>query len=255
MVKACVVSERHVKAIVCVRPLELALVSRPDPVRRPDEVLVRIRCVGLCGTDYHIYEGNQPFLNYPRIMGPELSGEVAAAPADSGVRPGQIVAINPYLSGGRCRACRRGRPNCCSHIQVLGVHRDGGMSDYLCVPPHAVVDATGLTLEQAAMVEFLAIGAHAVSRSGACSGDRVLVGVAKGDLVFAGPEFHKRETTLLASPNALKEDFDRVIAAMKAGRIPDPALYTHGFDAVDMPTRLPRLIVEADQVLKAIARF
>ncbi|MFV3131616.1 zinc-binding alcohol dehydrogenase family protein [Niveispirillum sp. KHB5.9] len=323
------------------------LISRPEPVPQADEVLLRIRCVGLCGTDYHIYGGDQPFLDYPRIMGHELAGEVMVAPPGSPLRPGQTVTINPYLPCGSCRACRRGRPNCCTHIQVLGVHRDGGMCEFLSVPERAVVDATGLTLEQAAMVEFLAIGAHAVARSGAGADDRVLVvgagpigiasalfarlngasvtlmdmrgarlayaasrlgftdivragekaadqlrartdgemfdvvfdatghvgamsaglanvahggtyllvGVAKGDLVFADPEFHKRETSLLASRNALTSDFLRVIAAIKAGQIPDAALYTHGFDAVDMPTRLPRLIAEADHVLKAIARF
>ncbi|MBJ7418210.1 MAG: alcohol dehydrogenase catalytic domain-containing protein, partial [Niveispirillum sp.] len=148
------------KAVVCEQPGTLSLVTRPPPVRQTDEVLVRIRCVGLCGTDYHIYEGNQPYLAYPRVMGHELAGEVVEVPVGSALRPGQTVTINPYLPCGTCRACRRGRPNCCSGIQVLGVHRDGGMCEYLSVQAHAVIDATGLTLEQAAMVEFLSIGAH-----------------------------------------------------------------------------------------------
>lgn len=83
----------------------------------------------------------------------------------------------------------------------------------------------------------------------------MLAGVAKGNLVFADPEFHKHETTLLASRNALKADCDRVVAAIRSGYVPDAALYTQCFDAVEMPTRLPRLIAEADIVLKAIARF
>jgi threonine dehydrogenase-like Zn-dependent dehydrogenase len=86
-------------------------------------------------------------------------------------------------------------------------------------------------------------------------GKLVLVGVAPGNLVFPDPEFHKRETTLLASRNALAVDFDRVVAAMKDGGIPTAALQTHSFAADEMPTRLPALIEEADHVLKAIASF
>jgi threonine dehydrogenase-like Zn-dependent dehydrogenase len=79
--------------------------------------------------------------------------------------------------------------------------------------------------------------------------------VAPGDLVFADPEFHKRETTLLASRNALAEDFKRVIAAMRAGKIPTRALQTHSVRAEDLPETIPMLIAEADNVLKAIAHF
>ena len=71
----------------------------------------------------------------------------------------------PYLSCGVCVACRRGKTNCCQRIAVLGVHIDGGMADYVCVPEGNVAAADGVTLDQAAMVEFLAIGAHAVRRA------------------------------------------------------------------------------------------
>ncbi|WCM28636.1 zinc-binding alcohol dehydrogenase family protein [Sphingomonas sp. QA11] len=310
-------------------------------------MLVRIRRVGLCGTDYHIFAGRHPFLAYPRVMGHELAGEIEQAPSGSAFHKGQVVAINPYLYCGTCIACRHDKPNACANIQVLGVHVDGGMCDILAVPESAVIDATGLTFDQAAMLEFLAIGAHAVSRArlkstdhvlvtgagpigiatalfaqiegakvtlvdtrqarldyalknldltdietagpdlsaklaertagemfdvvfdatGALSamaqslafvangGTLVLVGVAPGNLIFDDPEFHKRETTLLASRNALSADFDRVIAAIRAGHIPFDALKTHGVQAEDLPKRIPMLIAEADNVLKAIAHF
>jgi len=86
-------------------------------------------------------------------------------------------------------------------------------------------------------------------------GSYVLVGVAKGDLVFADPEFHKRETTLLASRNALAADFARVIAAIRDGAIDTAALHTHSVAAIDLPAELPGLVARADQVLKAIATF
>lgn len=335
------------KSIVCREPFSLSVEDRPAPVAKDDELIIRIRRVGLCGTDYHIFAGRHPFLAYPRVMGHELAGEVHAAPEGSSFQVGQIIAVNPYLACGTCIACRRGKPNACVNISVLGVHADGGMAEFLAVPQRAVIDATGLTLDQAAMMEFLAIGAHAVARSQVSAQDRVLVvgagpigvacglfarfsgarvtmvdtratrlafardrlgfddtldvtptlaaslaehtdgdmfdavfdatgslaamtqslayvahggklvlvGVAPGDLIFADPEFHKRETTLLASRNALAADFERVKQAMLSGAIPTEALHTHSLDAQDMPTRLPELITEADHVLKAIASF
>jgi 2-desacetyl-2-hydroxyethyl bacteriochlorophyllide A dehydrogenase len=335
------------KAVICEEPNRLGVIDRPAPVAASGEVLVRIRSIGLCGTDYHIFAGRHPFLAYPRVMGHELAGEVEQAPPGSPLRPGQIVAINPYLACGTCIACRKGKPNACTKIRVLGVHADGGMCELLAVPESAVLDATGLTLDQAAMIEFLAIGCHAVARADVAPGERVLVvgagpigvgaglfarfrggvvtlvdtrdtrlayardklgfadvlqvspdlaetlaartdgemfdvvfdatgalpamaqslnyvahggrlvlvGVAPGDLVLADPEFHKRETTMLASRNALNRDFEQVIAAIKAGEIPTAALHTHSLAAVDLPERLPQLIAEADHVLKAIAHF
>ena len=144
------------KAIVCQEPFLLDIVTRPEPQPGDGELLVRIKRVGLCGTDYHIFAGRHPFLTYPRVMGHELAGEVVSAPAASKFQPGQLVAINPYLACGHCAACRKGKPNACANISVLGVHADGGMCDMLAVPESAAIDATGLTPDQAAMLEFLA---------------------------------------------------------------------------------------------------
>ena len=143
-------------------------------------MLVRLRRAGVCGTDLHIFEGTQPYFEYPRIIGHELAGEIAEVGAGGLFRPGQQVAIIPYLSCGACVACRRGKTNCCQRLSVLGVHRDGGMADYVSVPEANVIAAGDVGLDQAAMVEFLAIGAHAVGRGAVERGDRVLV-------VGAGP--------------------------------------------------------------------
>jgi 2-desacetyl-2-hydroxyethyl bacteriochlorophyllide A dehydrogenase len=142
--------------------------------------MVRPIRVGICGTDYHIYEGKHPFLEYPRVMGHELAVEVLEAPPESGWRAGEIAVVNPYLSCGTCIACRAGKPNCCVRISVLGVHRDGGMAALLSLPARNLVRADGLDADACATVEFLAIGAHAVRRSGATTGQRALV-------VGAGP--------------------------------------------------------------------
>lgn len=163
------------KALVCDEPGRLSLVSRPEPVRKDGEVLVRIRHVGICGTDFHIFAGKHPFLEYPRVMGHELSGTVEEAPAGSRLKAGEPVYIVPYLSCGACQACRKGLTNACCNIRVLGVHCDGGMADYVSVPEQNVVPTGGIPLEDAAMIEFLAIGAHGVKRSDLGAQDRVLV--------------------------------------------------------------------------------
>lgn len=334
------------KAVVCEEPHKLRLGTRPEPVPADGEVLIRIRRVGLCGTDYHIFMGKHPYLEYPRVMGHELAG-VVEDPAGTAFAKGQVVTLNPYLACGSCIACRKGKPNCCASIKVLGVHADGGMCELLSVPAAAVIDASALTLEEAAMVEFLAIGAHGVSRARLSRGDSVLVAgagpigiatalfarldgakvtildvrlprveyartrlgldavigsqealraelaartdgemfdcvfdatgnigamqkgldyvahggtyvllsVVKEDIAFPDPEFHKRETTLLASRNALNGDFERVVSAIKGGLIHAKALLTHTFPAVETALRIPELIAGADGVLKAMIEF
>src|SRR5450755_3999549 len=163
------------QTVVCRKPGELAIEDRPAPQRGPGEVLIGVRRIGICGTDYHIYEGSHPYLNYPRVIGHELSGEVLEAPQGSVFKAGEVVVINPYLSCGTCVACRNGKPNCCVKLAVLGVHRDGGMCERISVLEDNLYPADGLSLDQAASVEFLAIGAHAVARSRLTAGARTLV--------------------------------------------------------------------------------
>ncbi len=168
------------KRLVCAAPGELRMGEGPVPVAGDNEVLLRVRRIGICGTDMHIVRGTQPFLQYPRVMGHELSGEVVSAPAGSGLQAGDPAYVMPYLSCGQCVACRKGKTNCCVKIQVLGVHRDGGMAEYLAIPAQFVFPAHGISLDDAAMLEFLAIGAHAVRRAAVQPGQQVLV-------VGAGP--------------------------------------------------------------------
>ncbi len=178
------------EALVCVDPGQLRMERRPAPVLRPGEVLVRPRRVGICGTDYHIFEGKHPFLRYPRVMGHELAVELVEVPAGAPSAACRLHAVNPYVACGHCIACRRGKPNCCVDISVLGVHQDGGMAGLLAVPAGNLIAVDGLTLDQAATVEFLAIGAHAVRRGEASPKDRILVvgagPIGLGVALFAG---------------------------------------------------------------------
>ncbi len=168
------------RALLCARPGELSLVERSKPEAAPGGALVRIRRAGVCGTDLHIFEGTQPYFEYPRVIGHELSGEIEAVGEGSRWRPGQRVAVIPYLPCGACVACRRGKTNCCQRLKVLGVHCDGGMADWVAVPDDNLVDAEGVSLDEAAMVEFLAIGAHGVRRGDVGAGQRIAI-------VGAGP--------------------------------------------------------------------
>ncbi|WP_421589988.1 zinc-binding alcohol dehydrogenase family protein [Shinella sp. M27] len=162
------------KAVVCVEPGRLEAAERERPAVPHGWARVAVSHVGICGTDYHIFEGKHPFLEYPRIMGHEVSATVIE-PGASGLAAGIPVVVNPYISCGTCVACRKGKPNCCTAIRVLGVHTDGAFCEEITVPAENLYPAEGLSLEAAATVEFLAIGAHAVRRSLAPAGSRALV--------------------------------------------------------------------------------
>jgi 2-desacetyl-2-hydroxyethyl bacteriochlorophyllide A dehydrogenase len=159
------------------------------PRAQAGEALVRVRRVGVCGTDLHAFAGRQPFFSYPRVLGHELAVEVLEAPPGApGLRPGDRCAVEPYLSCGHCHACRLGKANCCEGLQVLGVHTDGGMRGLLAVPAERLYKSERLDLDQLALVETLGIGAHAVTRSGLRPGEEVLV-VGAGPIGLAVVQF------------------------------------------------------------------
>jgi 2-desacetyl-2-hydroxyethyl bacteriochlorophyllide A dehydrogenase len=308
-------------AIILDHPGRLVLGEMPVPDQPgPGEALVRIRCIGVCGTDLHAFRGEQPFFSYPRILGHELGVEVVSVGEGvTHVVPGTPCALEPYFSCGHCHACRRGKTNCCETLKVFGVHIDGGMRPSATVPAHKLHPAPTLSYEQLALVEPLSIGAHAVARGRPEAGERVLVvgagpiglaviqfallegaevlvldvsesrlafcrsqwpqvvcldargdtlatlkqyagtemptavfdatgnqasmassfgfianggrlifvGLFVGDVTFHDPDFHRRETTLLSSRNALAGDFQRVIGHLEAGHINLAPWITH----------------------------
>jgi len=165
------------RTIVLERPGTFQLTDRPalgPPAS--GEALVRIHRVGVCGSDIHAYKGNQPFFTYPRVVGHELGVEVVAVgPNEKGLAVGDRCAVEPYLHCGRCIACRRGKTNCCVSLEVLGVHADGGMRDFMIVPVAKLHRSRSLSLDQLALVEMLTIGAHAVRRAQLEPGENALV--------------------------------------------------------------------------------
>ncbi|HUB60002.1 MAG TPA: zinc-binding alcohol dehydrogenase family protein [Puia sp.] len=168
------------KALVCIKPGELEYRETDAPMAGPGQAIIKIRRIGICGTDLHAFEGTQPYFEYPRILGHELAGDLVDFDGAPGFVPGEAVTVIPYFNCGTCMACRNGKPNCCVMLKVCGVHIDGGMVDYLAVPSTSLVHGRGLNYEQLALVEPLAIGAHAIRRAGLRAGEFVLV-------VGAGP--------------------------------------------------------------------
>ncbi|MBV9489126.1 MAG: zinc-binding alcohol dehydrogenase family protein [Verrucomicrobia bacterium] len=181
------------QAIRLEEPGRLALLSTegPPPTESlpPEDALVRVRRIGVCGTDIHAFHGRQPFFQYPRILGHELGVEVVAVGSSTkNVKPGDRCSVEPYLNCGTCVACRRGKPNCCVNLQVLGVHTDGGMREAFIVPSRKLHPSARLTLDQLALVETLGIGCHAVDRAQLEAGEFVLV-IGAGPIGLAVVQF------------------------------------------------------------------
>jgi 2-desacetyl-2-hydroxyethyl bacteriochlorophyllide A dehydrogenase len=174
--------------LVCVTPGEFQYSETEKPELVPGHTIIRIRRIGICGTDLHAYEGTQPFFNYPRILGHELAGEIVETDGAPGFSIGESVTFIPYFNCGKCVACRNGKPNCCTSIQVFGVHIDGGMSEYVSVPSYSLIHGNGLSFDELALVEPLAIGAHGIRRAGVTPQDTVLV-VGAGPIGLGTMEF------------------------------------------------------------------
>lgn len=158
------------------KPGQFSATDGPEPVPAAGEALVRVHRIGVCGTDLHAFAGRQPFFNYPRILGHELGVEVLDPGSDpQGLVAGDRCSVEPYLNCGHCIACRRGKPNCCASLRVLGVHTDGGMRPHFAVPARKLHRSAKLGYEELALVETLGIGAHAVERADMRREDFVLV--------------------------------------------------------------------------------
>jgi 2-desacetyl-2-hydroxyethyl bacteriochlorophyllide A dehydrogenase len=174
--------------LVCTEPGHFAYQKRPTPTPTAGQALLRIKRIGICGTDLHAYEGTQPFFSYPRVLGHELAGELVDTGGASGFVVGEAVTFIPYFNCGHCIACRAGKPNCCVQMQVCGVHVDGGMAELLAVPSQLLVHGEGLSHDELALVEPLAIGAHGVRRADVQPGEFVLV-IGAGPIGLGVMEF------------------------------------------------------------------
>ena len=162
------------KSIVCNQPGKFLYEERDCPRSRPGYSIIKLKQIGICGTDLNAFNGVQPYFTYPRVLGHELAGEFIQGDAN-GFSTGDKVTILPYRSCGNCFACKIGKTNCCSSLSVLGVHEDGGMREYISIPNNLLIRTDGLSFDQIALIEPLAIGAHAVKRANIQPGENILV--------------------------------------------------------------------------------
>ncbi|MFZ4451585.1 zinc-binding alcohol dehydrogenase family protein [Salibacterium aidingense] len=163
------------KQIVCQEPNVLEEKHTALPTIQEKEILLKIKRIGICGTDLHAYKGNQPFFQYPRVLGHEISGEIEEPNGFTAFKKGDRAAVIPYIACGSCHPCLKGKRNCCQNLEVIGVHRDGGMSEYLAVPAENIILTNDLSFEEAALLEPLSIGMHAITRSRLQKDDTVVV--------------------------------------------------------------------------------
>ena len=240
------------KALVCTKPRELEYADLAEPVLNPGQAIIRIRNICICGTDLHAYEGTQPYFNYPRILGHELSGELEDFDVAPGFQKGDKVTFLPYVNCGTCIACRAGKTNCCEKLEVCGVHIDGGMVDYFSIPARLLVSSQGLNLPELSLVEPFAIGAHGIRRADVQQDEFVLV-MGAGPIGICAMEFARLRGAkiIVIDTNSYRLDFCRsklgiihVINADDKNIIEQLKDITHG----EMPT----VVIDASGNQKAI---
>lgn len=176
------------KTLICVQPGQFEYQSADRPMLTKNHAIIKIKRIGICGTDLHAFQGDQPFLEYPRILGHELAGEIVEIDDGAEFKISEAVTFVPYFSCGKCVACKMGKPNCCSAIKVCGVHQDGGMVEYISVPISSIIHGSGLTFDELALVEPFSIGAHGIRRAAIKPGENVLV-VGAGPIGLGAMEF------------------------------------------------------------------
>lgn len=176
------------KVLTCITPGTFEYQKKNKPKLKKDHAILKITTIGICGTDLHAYEGTQPYFNYPRTLGHELSGELIELDNAPGFSKGEQVTFIPYFNCGHCIACRSGKPNCCSSVKVCGVHIDGGMAEYLSVPSYTLVHGDGLSSDELALIEPQSIGAHGIRRADIQPNEFVLI-VGAGPIGLGAMEF------------------------------------------------------------------
>jgi len=240
------------KTLVCTEPGRFEYATGEKPALKKGQAIINIKRIGICGTDLHAFEGTQPFFSYPRILGHELAGELVAFDDAPRFEIGEAVTFIPYFNCGTCIACRSGKPNCCVNIKVFGVHIDGGMSEYISVPSTTLLHGEGLSYDELALVEPLAIGAHGVRRATVAPGEFVLV-IGAGPIGLGTMEFAR-----IAGANVIALDIneqrlqfckDRLKVAHTINALaPDVTGQLREITNGDMPT----VVIDATGSLKAI---
>lgn len=165
------------KAIQISEPSVMKVIDMLEPQMGDDEVLLKIKYVGFCGSDLNTYRGGNPMVKMPVVPGHEVGAEIVSIGKNvpEGLTPGMTVTINPYTNCGKCASCRNDRVNACEHNETLGVQRWGAMREYLTLPWQKVIPVGSLSARTSALVEPMSVGFHAVNRAQVSDIDVVMV--------------------------------------------------------------------------------
>ena len=165
------------KALQIPQPRQACLTELPLPSAGPGEILLQLRYVGFCGSDLNTWRGRNAMAKPAVIPGHEVGAVIAST--GPGVpdrfQPGQVVTVNPYTNCGHCASCRAGRYNACENNETLGVQRDGAMREYIALPWQKIIPAEGIPERDAALIEPMSVGFHAVARGEVSDTDTVMV--------------------------------------------------------------------------------
>ena len=178
------------KALIIKKPGEAVIESVEEPKVEDGKVLLRVRMIGLCGSDLNSYRGKNPLVQFPRIPGHEVAATVVEPSRSApGFEAGVHVTMSPYTNCGQCASCLQGRPNACASNQTLGVQRDGALTEFITMPPEKLYRSASLSLKELCLVEPLTVGFHAVARGRIVANDIVAVfgcgGVGLGAIAAA----------------------------------------------------------------------
>lgn len=167
----------NMKAIHLQSPGSIAVAEVDLPKRKDQDVVIKVRSLGICGSDIGAYLGTNPLVSYPRIIGHEVAGEVLEVPeGETELKAGDRVVLEPYVYCGTCYPCKNGHTNCCENLTVLGVHINGAMAEYFSHPRHLVHKVPdNIPWNLLAMVEPLTISMHAVKRARVKKGEHVVI--------------------------------------------------------------------------------
>ena len=165
------------KQAVLVEPQKVIIQDVPKPEPGPGQVLVQVRRIGVCGSDIHAYYGKHPYISCPIVQGHEFAGRISQVGPDvRTLRAGDDVTVMPQLVCGQCYPCRHGNYHICNSLKVIGCQAEGAAQEFLAVGQDLVVKLpAGMDYDSGAMVEPVAVGAHAVGRLGSVEGKKVLV--------------------------------------------------------------------------------
>ncbi len=204
------------RVLTCVRPGKMEMTGKPVPVPALNEVLLKIKKVGICGTDLHAFSGTQPYFNYPRVLGHEIAAEIADPNGNAGFKTGEIVTIMPYFNCGNCNACLKGKTNCCVNLKVAGVHTDGALQEYFTVPANCVIPNSSLSTDQLTLVEPFSIGQHALSRTAYNEDDTILIiGAGPIGIGLAQLAVQKKGKVIIADMDENKIDYCNKIKGLQ----------------------------------------